>query len=49
MLVTALAWDTYKGKYSIGRITRGKVNPGDQVVLIKKDGSQVKARLSWYL
>jgi GTP-binding protein len=23
MLVTALAWDTFKGKYAIGRITRG--------------------------
>lgn len=45
MLVTALAWDSFKGKYSIGRITRGKVNPGDQVVLCKKDGSQVKAKV----
>lgn len=45
MLVTALAHDTFKGKYAIGRITRGQVKPGDQVVLCKKDGSQVKARV----
>jgi len=45
MLVTALAWDTYKGKYAIGRITRGKINPGDQVVLCKKDGSLQKAKV----
>jgi GTP-binding protein len=45
MLVTALAWDTYKGKYAIGRITRGKINPGDQVVLCKKDGTQVKSKV----
>ena len=45
MLVTALAWDTYKGKYAIGRITRGMVNPGDQVVLCKKDGTQAKAKV----
>lgn len=45
MLVTALAWDTYKGKYSIGRITRGKVNPGDTVTLCKKDGTQSKAKV----
>jgi GTP-binding protein len=45
MLVTALAWDTYKGKYSIGRITRGKVNPGDTVTLCKKDGTQTKAKV----
>src|SRR5882757_7596294 len=45
MLVTALAWDNFKGKYAIGRISRGAVNPGDQVVLCKKDGSQVKAKV----
>ena len=45
MLVTALAWDTYKGKYAIGRITRGRVKGGDQVVLCKKDGSEVKAKV----
>jgi len=45
MLVTALAHDTFKGKYAIGRITRGQVKPGDQVVLCKKDGSQTKAKV----
>jgi len=45
MLVTALAWDNYKGKYAIGRITAGRVKGGDQVVLIKKDGTQVKAKI----
>jgi GTP-binding protein len=45
MLVTALSFDTFKGKYAIGRITRGKIKPGDQVVLCKKDGSQVKAKV----
>ena len=45
MLVTALASDTFKGKYAIGRITRGRVKPGDPVVLCKKDGSQAKAKV----
>lgn len=45
MLVTALAWDNYKGKYAIGRITRGHVKAGDQVVLCRKDGSQIKAKV----
>ncbi|HTB48653.1 MAG TPA: translational GTPase TypA [Verrucomicrobiae bacterium] len=45
MLVTALASDTFKGKYAIGRITRGRVKPGDQVVLCKKDGSQTTAKV----
>jgi GTP-binding protein len=45
MLVTALAWDSYKGKYAVGRISRGQVKSGDQVVLCKADGSQVKAKV----
>lgn len=45
MLVTALSWDNFKGKYAIGRITRGTVKPGDQVVLCKKDGNQSKAKV----
>lgn len=45
MLVTALAHDTFKGKYAIGRITRGHVTAGDQVVLCKKDGTFVKAKV----
>ncbi len=45
MLVTALAWDTFKGKYAIGRITRGHIKAGDQVSLCKKDGSITKAKV----
>jgi len=45
MLVTALAHDTFKGKYTIGRITRGAVKAGDQVSLCKKDGTITKARV----
>ncbi len=45
MLVTALRWDSYKGKYAIGRINRGQVKPGDSVVLCKKDGTQAKASI----
>ena len=45
MLVTALSWDSYKGKYAIGRITRGRVRAGDQVALCKKDGSITKNKV----
>ena len=45
MLVTALAWDSYKGKYAVGRISRGRVKAGDQVVLCKTDGTQAKAKV----
>lgn len=45
MLVTALAWDNFKGKYAIGRIARGTVKPGDQLALCKKDGTVSKAKV----
>lgn len=45
MLVTALAWDNFKGKYAVGRITRGKVKAGDQITLCKKDGIFAKAKV----
>lgn len=45
MLVTALAWDSFKGKYAIGRITRGSVKAGSQVALCKKDGSIQKSKI----
>ena len=45
MLVTALAGDTYKGKYAIGRIKRGRIKAGDLVALCKKDGSIIKGRV----
>lgn len=45
MLVTALAWDNFKGKYAIGRITRGTIKGGDQVALCKKDGTISKAKV----
>lgn len=44
MLVTALAYDSYKGKYAIGRINRGIIKTGDGVVVCKKDGSLVKTK-----
>ncbi len=43
MLVTALAWDSFKGKYAVGRISRGKVKAGDTVTLCQKNGSLKKA------
>ncbi len=45
MLINALAWDTFKGKYAIGRITRGEVKAGDTVTLCKKDGTMTKSRV----
>ncbi|MEI6751268.1 MAG: translational GTPase TypA [Candidatus Saccharibacteria bacterium] len=45
MLVTALSWDSFKGKYAIGRITRGKIGAGNPVAVCKKDGTITKAKV----
>lgn len=45
MLVTSLAWDSYQGKYAIGRIQRGKVAAGDQIVQIETDGNIRKVKV----
>jgi GTP-binding protein len=45
MLISALAYDSFKGKYAIGRINRGAVKSGDQVTLCKTDGTQKKAKI----
>lgn len=44
MLVAALAYDSFKGKYAIGRISRGNVKSGDLIAVCKKDGTVVKAK-----
>jgi GTP-binding protein len=44
MLVTSLSWDTYQGKYSIGRIQRGVVKAGQALSLIRRDGTIVRAK-----
>jgi GTP-binding protein len=43
MMVTALSWDNFKGKYAIGRISRGQVKTGDRVSVCKQDGTITKA------
>ncbi|MEI6741673.1 MAG: translational GTPase TypA [bacterium] len=45
MLVTALDWDSYQGKYCIGRVRRGVVKPGQAIVVINADGKPVKAKV----
>ena len=45
MLVTALQYDNFLGKYAIGRITRGIARKGAPVMLIKRDGTQLSAKI----
>lgn len=45
LLVTSLQYDNFLGKYAIGRITRGDIKKAQQVVLIKRDGTQLNAKI----
>lgn len=45
MLVTALGFDNFKGKYAIGRIARGEVKTGDAVSVVTPDGKPRSARV----
>lgn len=45
LLVTSLQYDTFQGKYAIGRISRGVVKPRQQVVLIKRDGTNISTQV----
>ncbi len=45
LLVTTLDWDSFKGKYAIGRIRRGTPRPGLAVSILKHDGSVTAAKL----
>ncbi len=45
MLVTSLQYDSFLGKYAIGRVTRGKVAANLPIVLIKRDGTIKSAKI----
>jgi GTP-binding protein len=45
MLVTSLAYDTFQGKYAIGRITRGSIKKGQGIVLMKREGDIVASKV----
>lgn len=45
LLVTSLQYDSFLGKYAIGRISRGSVKPRQQVTLVKRDGKMLSAQV----
>ena len=45
MLVSALDYDSFMGKYGIGKIKRGKVLTGQRVVLVKGDGTTQSGKI----
>jgi GTP-binding protein len=45
MLITSLDFSSFVGRIAIGRLLRGELKENQQVVLSKRDGSTVKARV----
>ncbi|HLP21909.1 MAG TPA: translational GTPase TypA [Chitinophagales bacterium] len=45
MQITSLDYSSYLGRIAIGRITRGSITSGQQVMLMKRDGTQVKSKV----
>ncbi|MBR0385431.1 MAG: GTP-binding protein, partial [Erysipelotrichaceae bacterium] len=46
MQISNLAYDEYIGRLGIGRVFKGKIRTGEQVVLCKNDGSQEKCTIT---
>jgi len=46
MLVAALDYDDYKGKYAIGRIIRGRITPGTFVAQITREGEISRQKIN---
>ena len=49
LLVAALDYDDYKGKYAIGRIVRGRVKPNSFVAHIDRDGVVTRQKINLVL
>jgi GTP-binding protein len=46
LLVSAIDYNDYVGRLGIGRIQRGRIRQGEDVILILRDGTQKKGRIS---
>ena len=46
MQVSTLAYDDYIGRLGIGRVTKGKIRSGEQVTLVKNDGTETSFKIT---
>lgn len=47
MLVSALDYDDYKGRFAIGRVHQGRIRSGSTVARVARDGSVSQARIEY--
>ncbi|MEN8885241.1 MAG: translational GTPase TypA [Winogradskyella sp.] len=45
MLITSLDFSSFTGRIAIGRVQRGTIVEGQQIALVKRDGSVIKSRI----
>ena len=45
MLITSLDFSSFTGRIAIGRLTRGELKTGQQISLVKRNGSIVKSKI----
>ncbi len=45
MRITSLDYSSFQGRIAVGRITRGSIKPGQQVTLVKNDGTHAKGQV----
>lgn len=45
MLITSLDYSSYVGRIAVGRVHRGTIKEGQDIMLVHRDGSQTKARI----
>ncbi|WP_299224847.1 translational GTPase TypA [uncultured Psychroserpens sp.] len=45
MLITSLDFSSFTGRIAIGRLTRGELKSGQNISLVKRDGSIVKSKI----
>jgi GTP-binding protein len=47
LLITTLDYDSHRGRIAIGRITQGRIASGQQVMLVRPDGTSLASKLTW--
>ena len=45
MLITSLDYSQYVGRIAIGRVHRGALKEGQEIILCKRDGAQIKSKI----
>ncbi len=47
LLITTLDYDSHRGRIAIGRITQGRIAAGQQLALVRPDGTISTSKLTW--